>query len=216
MDWQSRVVRGFVAALALTLCASRLRAAPIPLPVVDIEVDEYGNGTVTPESTGIPFPTLGSLQADPGPGGLSSTLTYSLLAPPDLVAGDIFLTEGVGGAINDVIRFNPAGTGSVSYPASLVFYSDNTDGFDALADTASPPTAFYTNTVTIAETGTETNNGAFYTPTVGQPGAVTGFTVNYHFISDLPEPTTAALMGVCVALGLLSRRRKPIGETSHS
>jgi hypothetical protein len=114
---------------------------------------------------GAPFVMPFALQSDPGPGGLASVLTYDLLGPPSLVAGDVLLQDGAGGPILDVIRFNPAGTGGAAYPASLLFYSDNVDGFDSLGDTSSPPGAFYTNTVTILEVGSEGDNGAFYAPT---------------------------------------------------
>ena len=100
-----------------------------------------------------------------------------------------------GGCILDVVRFNPGsftgGTGS------LVFYSDNVDGFDSLADTPSPPFAFYANTVTIPEVGTESVNGAVYTPLAGQPGFVAGASgpVTYVLISDTPEPSSLILLG---------------------
>ena len=62
------------------------------------------------------------------------------MGPPSLVAGDVLLQDGIGGPILDVVRFNPAGNGgNPDYHASLLFYSDNVDGFDALADTSSPP-----------------------------------------------------------------------------
>jgi hypothetical protein len=198
-----RLQSGLLIAAALCfLCSPAVQANPI------ITVDELGHGTIlfagAPPST-MPF----ALQADPGPGGLASVLTYNLLGPPALVAGDVLLQDGAGGPILDVIRFNPAGTGSVGYPASLLFYSDNVDGFDALGDTSSPPGSFYTNTVTILEVGPEGNNGASYTPTANQPGFVPGFTVQYNFISDaVPEPGSWTLM--LAGLGALSywiRRR---------
>src|SRR5262245_19012686 len=146
-----------LAALALLLGGvGQVTAAPVPNPL--ISVDENGNGTLLFPG-GQPIPTQGVLMPDPGPGGLSSVLTYNLLGPPALVAGDVLLQEA-GGQLFDVVRFNPAGTGgNPAYPASLLFYSDNTDGFDALSDTPSPPTAFYTNTITIPEVGPEGANG---------------------------------------------------------
>src|SRR6476469_4101210 len=74
---------------------------------VTITVDENGNGTLTNTSgfsSTLPF----ALQADPGPGGLSSVLTYSLLNPAGLTAGDVLLQDGIGGPILDVVRFNPS------------------------------------------------------------------------------------------------------------
>jgi hypothetical protein len=112
-------------------------------------------------------------------------LTYSLLNPPGLTAGDVLLQDGIGGPILDVVRFNPSeacsgGTGC------LVFYSDNLPVFDALGDASGPPIARYPNDITIFEVGTETNNGAIYTPVAGQPGFVigAGAPVVYDLISD--------------------------------
>lgn len=140
--------------------------------------DELGNGT-----TG-----AGVLAPDPGPGGLPAVLTYSLGFA--VVPGDVLLLDGPN--VLDVVRFNEPPTGG---PGTLVFYSDNTDGVDALADTPSPPGGFYSNLVRIPEVGPEGNNGAFYTPGPNDPGFVAGATpVTYHLISDsspVPLPSTA-------------------------
>src|SRR5215471_8297285 len=160
-----------------------------------ITVDENGHGSLLFPG-GPPIPTVGVLAPDPGPGGLAAALSYNLLGPPGLVAGDIFLTEGAPGAqtLSDVIRFNPAGTGNPGYPASLIFYSDIDAVIDGTADTGLP-IAFYTNTVTLAEIALGGGqSGAAYTPNAGQPGFVPGFAVSYMFISDTPEPGTIAMM----------------------
>ena len=157
-----------------------------------ITVDENGNGNINGTPLGW---TVG---ADPGPGGLSSVLIYSL--PFAGLQGDVGLFDADVGATLDYIRFNGDGT--------LIFYSDNVDGFDALADTPSPPFSFYSNLVQINEVGTEPNNGAFYTPVPTQPGWNPS-DPTYHFISDnVPEPGTllAFVSGFAGLAGTLKRR----------
>jgi hypothetical protein len=182
----ARNFASILAALALSLCMRGTALAQVPGPL--LVVDENGNSNFSPP---------GTLQPDPGPGGLPQVLTYHL--PFAGLPGDVLMQDGVGGPVLDVIRFNGNGT--------LLFYSDNVDGFDALADTPSPPSAFYPNQITIQEIGTEANNGAFYQPTPNQPGFDPSFP-NYHFISDgaIPEPSSLMLLVVgCCAMGILRR-----------
>ncbi len=146
-----------------------VRQGVVGFPIVTI--DESGTGSVV--FPGDTFPIAGTLLPDPGPGGLPSALTYSLLGPPDLVAGDLYLL-GASGAISDVIRFNPAGTGSDQYPASVVYYSA-APGL-CPADVGFPTSA-YTNTATLAEA--PGCSPTLYTPGATQPGYVPGFTASY-------------------------------------
>lgn len=180
MQFAKSLIAASLLALSTTLASSPAQAQQAPDPL--ITVDEYGNGTLLfPDGAPIPMPF--SLTTDPGPGGLSNAPTYNLLGPPSLVAGDVILTDAVGAS--DLIRFY----GNTFF----IFYSD--EGTDGTADVGFP-TALSENNVTLAETGTEGNDGAFYTPTANQPGYVPGFSVTYHFISDsaVPEPATWAMM----------------------
>src|SRR5689334_3307436 len=99
---------GLGALLGASLLASfSASAAPFPLTAnVDIIVDENGNGVLVNMDRF--YSTLDSVtQSDVvGPGGLNSVLTFSLLSPPGLTAGDVLLQEP-GGRVSDVLRFNP-------------------------------------------------------------------------------------------------------------
>jgi hypothetical protein len=204
---------GLLFAAVAVLAGGVQRATAAPLPSITISVDENGNGTFVSNVTGM-FTLPFALKADPGPGGLPSVLTYDLLGPPSLVAGDVQLTEG--GVFADVIRFNPAGTGgNLDYRSSLLFYSDSSDGVDSIGDTPTPPLAFYTNLISIPEVGPEGANGATYTPTDGQPGFIAGFNVTYDFVSDgtlaTPEPASVTLLGLGVAgIAVRAWRRKAL------
>jgi PEP-CTERM motif len=221
MHLNARATALTIIAVTLLVFAPPLARSSSALPI--IYIDEFGTGIL--DFGGAPVPTTGVLKSDPGPGGLSSVLTYDLLGPPSLVAGDVLMFDVAEGSIRDVIRFNPAGTGSASYPASVLFYSDNLDGFDAPADTPAPPGALYPNVLTINEVALgplpfvvipapEGVKGALYTPLAGQPGFVSGFATSYVFISDgqlqlqrpVPEPATLTLLGVGSALSIGKRR----------
>ena len=174
------------------------------VPASTLTFDELGHGT-----TGV-----GVLAPDPGPGGLPAVLTYSLGFA--VVPGDVLLFDGT--LPLDVLRFNEPAAGG---PGTLVFYSDNTDGFDAPADTVRPPTGLYSNVVNLQELGTETDNGALYTPGPNNPGYAAGaIPVTYHFISDTPVPEPA-LSGLSLfgGLALLRRSRRnsaPLRDSAPS
>ena len=207
----------FILGLVLATLLLSARGEVYAQGFILITVDENGHGSLVNPSTGT-FNLPGVLAPDPGPGGLASALSYNLLGPPSLVVGDVLLMEpGGGGLISELIRFNP------DHGGTLVFYSDNLDGVDSLADTGFP-SSLYTNLLTISEVGPEGSNGALYTPTAGQPGFVSGsnFPVQYRIISDaaaVPEPGTLLTGGIAIALGAgytwLRRRRSIDAYTSR-
>ena len=180
--------------LTLTLVLLLLAVVPAGAGVL-VTVDENGHGFYGPN----PMPFL--LGPDPGPGGLPSVLIY--LLPFQGIQGDVLMQDTTEptcpNCVLDVIRFNGDGT--------MIFYSDNLGGVDALADTSGPPLQYYTNTATIQEIGTEDWNWGTYAPQPGQPG-FDPTVDSYTFISDVPEPSTLLFIGG----GLLAlsgvRRRK--------
>jgi hypothetical protein len=136
------------------------------------------------------IPITGALAPDPGPGGLSSVLTYTINPGGNWVGGDVKL-DWSGGVLGDDIRFNPT---NGSYLGSLLFYS-NPDAVPDLADVGQP-SSYYSNVVTIPDVA----GGTFYTPVAGQPGFIAAFaSTTYDFQTDpqaVPEPATLGLLGI--------------------
>jgi hypothetical protein len=185
-----KTVKRVVAALGVVAVVGLCRVNAQAL----FTVDELGNLNGQP---------VGQLKPDPSPSGFGlaqNVLVYNL--PFAGLQGDVLMHDGT--ATNapflDVVRFDGNG--------HLIFYSDNTDGFDAPADTPSPPPQFFANRLDVVEVGNESFNYTDYVPTPNQPGWDPS-NPTYRFISDIPEPGSAGLVlaGLAV-LALRHARRK--------
>ncbi|PYK75275.1 MAG: hypothetical protein DME42_02950 [Verrucomicrobia bacterium] len=145
---------------------------------------------------GAVIPLIGTLAADPGPGGLSGALVFTT-HPQEGAAftvGDVFLTEH-GGTISDVLRLNPATSSGTGLTQLMFLYSNDAGGL--LADVGLPA-AFYSNSVTITE-----NENAITTfiPTTGQPGflPVAPVPITYRIISMPDSGSTLLLLGLALS-----------------
>lgn len=181
---------------ALTAC--------LGLADVVVGIDENCNGAASVPLVGT-FPLGCNFGADPGPGGLPNVMTYSNGFGVTFTQGDVLLLDN--GVPLDVIRFNGDTT--------IIFYSDNLDGLDDLADTIGPPGAFYQNFVTLDEVPLAGGgDGASYVPQPGEPGyAVTqAGPVSYQFQSDspgqdaAPEPATLFSLGGGLLVAAVARK----------
>ena len=165
--------------------------------------DENGNANFNGQ------PTPYSMTVEPISQMLA--LTYSLGMPT--VAGDVVLTEPAAGSIvanlavvSDIVRFDAQG--------NVYFFSDNTDAGSPpdLADVGLP-VQLLSNVATIAEVGSEGNNGAVWIPLAGQPGSLAaGGVIQYNIISDVPEPGTMLLGGLGGGLLFFLRSRRQAGR----
>jgi hypothetical protein len=217
-----RPVKLGIALCGMMICGGMPTQA-VPIGTVVLTVDERGEGLVDFGHGDVAF--QGVLAPDPGPGGLQSALTFGLVGlsfpgEPPLTAGDVLIRDGATGVLLDILRFNPSGTGGVpDYIPSLVFYSidPESDRLD-LADTPTPPSSFYENTLTVLEDETEGPITFSYDPLPGQPGFVPGFTVTYGVVPqvpEVPEPPGMAIFAVALAyLAVIRRKADWIGQQS--
>jgi len=143
--------------------------------------------------------------ADPSGGVAGPVLLYHIPGPA-LQVGDLLLRETTNSTpLSDVVRFWTNN--------QVIFYSDREaggSGDNDLADTSGLPTQFQTPNQVLFEQGPEGNNGAAYLASSavapGWDGNPSG--TQYHFISDVPEPSASLLIGLSSGLFLLWTRRQ--------
>jgi hypothetical protein len=187
--------------LLIVMLAALFSAQQATAGVSAITFDENGNYDS--------FFTGSGMSPDPTGGINGNVLIFTLPAP--VLGGDIRIwEEGSNNTVlSDVLRFyfiDPNGQANFSTTSDLadhmIFYSDNADGAEALADTGLPG-----NLLTVFQDG----GGApeYINPATGNTEFLyAGF---YHGISDygtpIPEPSTFLLLGAGLAgLGIIRRR----------
>jgi len=209
--------RAFAAAAALTIAGAA--GAGILKPDVYIYADENGNATIdfVDESLRGGGTLDWGLVPDFGPGGLEEVLFYDMGGPPDLLFGDVIIYDPDTKEISDLIRFAafdiPAARGEGPPPGILgfYFYSDLPEMGEtpSLADVGIPD-SFNENALSFPELeipGLPGSEGLVYIPGPNDPGFVPGFIIQYTFVSDIPAPGSAALLGL-TGLAALRRRRR--------
>lgn len=197
------LARASVAAAALLLSGQLVVAQAPPNPTITLNGGNAQGMIQLPN--GVTIPLTGSYKSDPGPGGLSSALTFTFRPAEGsaFVVGDVLLL-GVGGVVADVIRYNPAVLVAGVLTQQVFFYSQAGSG---LMSSTGLPSSFYANSRTLPE---NPFGATIYTPVAGQPGFNPGAALptTWRFIAQVPDTgSTAALLGLGLC-GLATLRRK--------
>jgi hypothetical protein len=163
-----------------------------PLDPWIFDFDENGNGSINVNGTGF-VPLVGHMEPDPT-GVVPFALTYHL---PELVAcGDARIWEDdTRTIVSDVLRFTNAIGTLTGACDRMIFFSDVGDA--DLADVGIPANFFGNDGGGVVENGVE---GDFRDFNYGSVNL-------YHGISDVPEPSTLALL----ALGGFAMIRRRLG-----
>ncbi len=184
--------------LTLVAAGVMLAVAQLAHAAFIFNFDENGNGSISING-GAFTPLPGVLADDPSQAGVQLVLTYFLPAAATPVGnGTVQVLEPTGG-LTDAIRFTDANGALTGGTADrMIFYSDNAEGVDALADTGFP--ANLTSGAQggpVTEVGTEGHNTFQF--------VASGPNI-YNGVSDAPEPGTLFLLG----MGLISLLARPM------
>ena len=162
------------------------------------------NGAAMYVMSGVTNYGAGSLAVDPSGGSANGQALVFTLPFNFTNQGDVVMQEPDLSGMNDVIRFWGNN--------QIIFYSDPAD--NDLADLSGLPTNSFAG-VTVPEiwpSGWDNPNDkqwADYIPGASDPGYAGANFVQYEFISQIPEPSTLALVGLgLVGLAFKAYRRR--------
>jgi hypothetical protein len=177
--------------VTVLVCVLSITSATWGLSTIPtIIIDENGNGTYNGQTLDYVYVQNQSL--------------YYIL-PFVTSPGDVAIREPGTQELSDLLRFAPIAGAPITY---LFVYSELPEAGEtpAMADLGVP--AVGTTVLYFDESGTEGGKqGLYYVPSSpNDPGAVPTNGIAYDFTSDVPEPTTMALLAMGGA-AILRRRR---------